>query len=366
MVLSRARGSSVREVGYIERRLHPSRSLPEYFTLRHLLEKVTEIVSVLEKSGWATPIRVLDAGAGCAPYRSLFASERFQYFGADSETISGISVVADGQRLPFPDASFDLVLSNQVLEHVADPRKVADELKRLVSVRGYLLLSCPFVWEIHNYPGDFWRFTAQALELLFAEMDLVYLEPSSNSAECLAQTFNLFLNRNLKSKKLKTSLFRLLNSEWLAARMPKGDRLLPTNYVLVARNQIPVSSQSRTGGNRRELAPPTGNFRKQLDTPASVVRAGAASLQICGWIAGEARMDRVSARIDGSQEWPLRCNLPRLDVWRTFPEYRNAHRCGFAGECPVVPLTAGEHWLQILATCQGTAVPWEPIRFLAV
>ena len=76
------------ERDYIDRRLRPSPSRPDYYTLRHLLEKIKEIVSVLERSGWEFPLRVLDAGAGCGPYRSLFPPDRFRYVAVDKETIA--------------------------------------------------------------------------------------------------------------------------------------------------------------------------------------------------------------------------------------------------------------------------------------
>jgi ubiquinone/menaquinone biosynthesis C-methylase UbiE len=48
--------------------------------------------------------------------------------------------VADGNRLPFPDQSFDLVLCNSVLHHLAEPEKLLSEIVRLVSSRGGILL----------------------------------------------------------------------------------------------------------------------------------------------------------------------------------------------------------------------------------
>jgi ubiquinone/menaquinone biosynthesis C-methylase UbiE len=48
--------------------------------------------------------------------------------------------VADGNRLPFPDSSFDLVLCNSVLHHLAEPEKLLSEIARLVSSGGAILL----------------------------------------------------------------------------------------------------------------------------------------------------------------------------------------------------------------------------------
>jgi ubiquinone/menaquinone biosynthesis C-methylase UbiE len=48
--------------------------------------------------------------------------------------------VADGNRLPFPDQSFDLVLCNSVLHHLAEPGKLLSEMERLASPGGAILL----------------------------------------------------------------------------------------------------------------------------------------------------------------------------------------------------------------------------------
>ena len=71
----------------------------------------------------ANMIRQARAGVGAQPAASdssTGASGRVQFF------------IADGNRLPFPDASFDLVMSNSVVHHLADPMRVLSEIARLV------------------------------------------------------------------------------------------------------------------------------------------------------------------------------------------------------------------------------------------
>jgi ubiquinone/menaquinone biosynthesis C-methylase UbiE len=48
--------------------------------------------------------------------------------------------VADGNRLPFPDASFDFVMCNSVLHHFAEPEKLLAEIGRLAGRDGAILL----------------------------------------------------------------------------------------------------------------------------------------------------------------------------------------------------------------------------------
>lgn len=69
--------------------------------------------------------------------------------------------------LDFPDASFDYVLSDQVLEHVeGDPYQAISECHRVLRRGGIALHTTCFINPIHGAPKDFWRFTPDALSLL--------------------------------------------------------------------------------------------------------------------------------------------------------------------------------------------------------
>jgi SAM-dependent methyltransferase len=53
---------------------------------------------------------------------------------------------AAGEFLPFPEGSFDLILSNEVIEHVGDDRKAVQEMIRTLRPEGRLILFCPNRW----------------------------------------------------------------------------------------------------------------------------------------------------------------------------------------------------------------------------
>jgi SAM-dependent methyltransferase len=70
-------------------------------------------------------------------------------------------------KLPFPDATFDCVCSDQVLEHVeGSPFDAVAETLRVLKPGGLLLHTTCLLMYIHGYPSDFWRFTPDALRLL--------------------------------------------------------------------------------------------------------------------------------------------------------------------------------------------------------
>ncbi|WP_287740069.1 class I SAM-dependent methyltransferase [Diaphorobacter sp.] len=69
--------------------------------------------------------------------------------------------------LQFADESFDFVLSDQVLEHVAgDPQRAIDECHRVLKPGGIAIHTTCFINPVHGAPSDYWRFTPAALELL--------------------------------------------------------------------------------------------------------------------------------------------------------------------------------------------------------
>jgi ubiquinone/menaquinone biosynthesis C-methylase UbiE len=76
---------------------------------------------------------------------------------------SEYDVLFDGQRLPFADQVFDVVLATEVFEHVVDLDGVLAELKRVLRPGGKLLVTAPFLYPEHELPTDYRRFTQNGL-----------------------------------------------------------------------------------------------------------------------------------------------------------------------------------------------------------
>ena len=112
---------------------------------------------------------VVDLGTGTSPYRALLSKfERF--VGVDFFPYEMVSVVADVTKpLPFRDASCDLVLCSEVLEHIPNHGELIREIARILKSGGSCLGSVPFLWPVHYAPYDFLRYTPFMLERLFRE-----------------------------------------------------------------------------------------------------------------------------------------------------------------------------------------------------
>jgi SAM-dependent methyltransferase len=102
-----------------------------------------------------------------ANLRGLFAGRK--YLGLDMRPGPGVDMIADVENLPLPDASVGTALAVSTFEHVPHFWRGFEQLHRVLRADGVLVVACPFYFHIHNYPGDYWRFTPQALDLLLTE-----------------------------------------------------------------------------------------------------------------------------------------------------------------------------------------------------
>lgn len=116
----------------------------------------------LDAAGDRTSGRVLVDGCGVGMYLEHLASAFETIVGLDIEferlqtakTRSDSVVNGAGEDLPFPDDSFDLMLSHEVLEHVQDDEAAIREMIRVLRPGGRLVLFCPnrgYPFETHGF-----------------------------------------------------------------------------------------------------------------------------------------------------------------------------------------------------------------------
>ena len=88
--------------------------------------------------------------------------------GLDMEEGHGVDIVHDFEKpLSVDDGVFDHIDCCSVLEHVQRPWKMAENIESVMKPGSTILLQVPYVWRVHNYPGDYWRFTIQSFDILF-------------------------------------------------------------------------------------------------------------------------------------------------------------------------------------------------------
>jgi SAM-dependent methyltransferase len=170
-------------------RREPPRSSPTW-VVRAPLARWLE-----EEGRRAEGLRVLDVGCGVKPYAPYFSSAS-DYVGVDVVENPYADLIGAAEALPVEDASFDIVLCIQVLEHVDDPRRAVEELWRVTKPGGRVLASTHGTQVYHPSPGDYWRWTHTGLERLFesaAEWRSVTVTPGAGTGATLAMLNSTYL-----------------------------------------------------------------------------------------------------------------------------------------------------------------------------
>lgn len=81
-------------------------------------------------------------------------------------------LVGDAQALPFAAGTFHVVISQETVEHVADPFRAVREMARVMTTNGEVYLQLPFVIGYHPGPEDYWRFTRAGIAQLVVQAGL--------------------------------------------------------------------------------------------------------------------------------------------------------------------------------------------------
>ncbi len=142
--------------------------------------------------------KTLDVGCGTKPYKKYFNSA--EYIGLEIETTihqgyNKADVFYKGGKFPFQDEEFDSIVTNQVLEHVFEPDLFLSEINRVLKKNGNLLLTVPFVWDEHEQPYDYARYSSFGLKYLLENKGFKIIShiKSENNIKALFQLLNAYL-----------------------------------------------------------------------------------------------------------------------------------------------------------------------------
>lgn len=229
---------------------NPSFSHPLYYIRKGLYNKIS--LYSRELNG-----RLMDFGCGSKPYQSLFTNVT-EYIGLDyageghSHEQESIDVYYDGKTIPFDNETFDSVLSSEVFEHLFALQQLLPEIARVTKKGGKFLITCPFVWEEHEIPVDYARYTRFALQDMLEKngFEIEVIDKNGHFLLALHQLFVLYIHDHWLHKVWffsKLSLFRklirhivvpLLNGTFrlLEPVLPKSDKLY-LNTIVLARKK---------------------------------------------------------------------------------------------------------------------------------
>lgn len=110
---------------------------------------------------------VLDSGGGNGMYASQvgrrYATSQVETFDIELERAQEAqadtphAVVAASEYTPYPENYFDTIISNEVIEHVADDKLAIQEMVRTLKVGGRVVIFCPNRWYPFEQHGHYWR-----------------------------------------------------------------------------------------------------------------------------------------------------------------------------------------------------------------
>jgi SAM-dependent methyltransferase len=153
-------------------------------------------------------------GAGMAP---LLADPRIDWVESDVWLSERTQLVCDAHRIPFVEDTFDGVVIQAVLEHVADPQRCVSEIHRVLKPAGLVYAETAFLQQVHAGRHDFCRFTPVGQRRLFGGFEQIAAGAAAGPAVALAwawQHFLLSFSRRRSGRAIAT-VIAALTAFWL-------------------------------------------------------------------------------------------------------------------------------------------------------
>lgn len=184
--------------------------------------------------------KILDFGCGRGGMTTALLERGLNAHGCDvvleEESARLRRIETDPYRLPYPDASFDVLISAQVWEHVMDPEPVIAEVRRVLKPDGISLHAWPAKWRpieghvhvpfasvIRGYPWlGFWALLGIRNEY---QRGMNWREVARRNQAYLMRETNYPDHRYMKRLFLKHfSEFRPVEAEFFSALAAAGSR----------------------------------------------------------------------------------------------------------------------------------------------
>jgi ubiquinone/menaquinone biosynthesis C-methylase UbiE len=161
--------------------------------------------------------RVLDIGCGNKPYETYIRSltkckEKDFYLGCDvvQSSENKVDVLCEATDIPELSEQYDVIICTQVIEHVFEHQKVLEEAWRLLKPGGRCIVSSNFVWENHEAPYDFYRFTEDCFKTLLTTKNFEIKESKTQGGKwaMLGQLIIQVVAQKSRSKNWFVKTFR--------------------------------------------------------------------------------------------------------------------------------------------------------------
>jgi len=181
-------------------------------------------------------VGAFDVNGTPRPYLESLGPKR--YLGVDITEGPGVDEVCDAEDLvaTYGEASFDVVVTTEMLEHVRDWKTVVDNIKRVTRPGGLIVVTTRSRgFALHGFPHDHWRYEPQDMQVIFADCEIERIERDI--------TPGIFVS----ARRPKTDSWQPLDLSGYALWSIHSD-----NRVLVAEDEKPRSLELELAASRRE------------------------------------------------------------------------------------------------------------------
>lgn len=190
--------------------------------------------------------KLLDLGCGKVPLFLVYKDYVKENICVDWENTSHKNAYLDFEQdltraLPFSDGEFDTIILSDVLEHIPQPEHLWEEMSRILSVSGKIIMNVPFYYCIHERPYDYYRYTEYALRRFVENAGLTLIQLSSLGGALEIMT-DIFSKNIMRLPKIGRSL--AIFAQWFTSvfiRTGLGKKIsattrntFPFGYFLVA------------------------------------------------------------------------------------------------------------------------------------
>lgn len=212
---------------------------PFFITRRYLYQNIRRVSQHIKGGA------LLDIGCGTKPYESFFQVD--SYIGLDyrkegTNQNAKADVFYDGGMFPFTKNKFDAALATEVLEHVFEPDLFLKEIYRVLKPGGLCIITVPFLWDEHEQPYDYARYTSFGIKALVEKHGFKIIEQTKtgNFITALGQLFCTYLYYYFSRRRwlyavarpLVFAPFQILTL-FIAALFPKNYGLYLDNIILI-------------------------------------------------------------------------------------------------------------------------------------
>ena len=132
---------------------------------------------------------------------------QIRFVNSDIEDGEYTSLISDAHDIPFEDETFDGIVAQAVLEHVADPYRCVAEMHRVLKPDGYVYAETPFMQQVHGAGySDFTRFTYRGHRRLFRSFEEIDSGPACGPGMALMWSYRYFLLSFARGKRASSLL----------------------------------------------------------------------------------------------------------------------------------------------------------------